>query len=407
MKQDEFAARLKRETGGVHVSSRLRQQTLDAACGRKKIRTKRSIPVLVLAAVLSIVFGAGALALASRAGMLEYQNLFYNKYVPGSADAAIEQDVYETGNELVNISVRELYYDGRTSRITIDVTAKDERVFLVDSGADGGYLWKNLNQLNPESNPNDARTVAEVFKDGGYTAAYGVDIWMYDKEGKMLSGEGSCFYTAPGVLTFFLQNSYEDDLPERNVVFRAALTPFLDAEGNRIEGADDQLLTIVEELKLTSSATEEKVYVSVEPVVFGEIGVTLDQMQMYVKPQEIYVKLFYTVSDTELNRRIYSANTKERDQLALEFIDPAIVTDTPFRQRLSEGPTGHVVRTMLSGEDEMPLRWAEEFTLGVNNLSDSYILRVYDVYTEARYDSAAVTMREATEEEIEAFRAEK
>lgn len=401
MKQDEFAARLKRETQGVRVSSRLRQTTLDAAYGKESIRMKKRIPALALAIVLSLVFCATALALAGRAGMLDYHNLFYNKYVPGKTDAAIEQDVLVTGDELVNVSVRELYYDGRTSRITVDVTPKDESIFLVGFDTESGTPWKSLNRMNPEFDGSDTRTAAEVFAQGGYTASYNVSIGLVGED--FLTGAGDYYYTEPGVLTFFLTDSYLNDLPEREVAFRVTLTPFLDSKGNRIEWEADQRITIMEELKLTSSATEEKVYVSTEPVTFGEIGVTLDQMQLYAKPQELYVRLYYTVSDTELNRSIYSANTKERDQLSLEFIDTAIVADTPFRQRLSEGPTGDVICDLLSEPDEMPLRWVKELTLGVNNLSDSYTLRVYDTYTEARYDSAVVAMREATAEEIAGF----
>ena len=130
MKQDEFAARLKRETQGVRVSSRLRQKTLDAAYGKESIRMKKRIPALALAIVLSVVFCATALAIASRAGMLDYQNLFHNKYLPENIGDTIRQDVYAAANDLIDVSIREMYYDGRTSRITVDVKAKDEGILL-------------------------------------------------------------------------------------------------------------------------------------------------------------------------------------------------------------------------------------------------------------------------------------
>ena len=405
MKNAEFAARLKQETQGVHVSSRLRQQTLDAAYGKEKIRMKRRIPALALVIVLSIVFCATALAITSRAGMLDYQKLFHNKYVPGNIAETIEQDAHANANDLVDISIRELYYDGRTSRITVDVKAKDESIFLTGFDTSGLESWAWMNHLNPEFNAGDTRTAAEVFTQGDYTASYNVCVGLLNED--FFTGSGDCFYTAPGVLTFFLTDSYLNDLPEREVVFQVKLDPFLDKEGNPIEDTPENTVRTEEKLTLTSSAQEGETYVNAEPVSFGEIGVTLEQMQLIVKPQELYVKLYYTISDTELNRRIYSANTRERTRLQLEFIDPSIVTDKPYNQRLSEGLTGSVTRRLLSKEDEMPMRFVEEFTLGLNELSESYTLRVFDSFTHARYDSAEVTLRKATEAEIEAFGAEK
>ena len=84
---------------------------------------KKRVPAIALAIVLSIVFCAAALAVAGRAGMLDYQRLYPNTYIPENATETIETDVLATGDDLVDISIRELYYDGLTSRITVDVTA--------------------------------------------------------------------------------------------------------------------------------------------------------------------------------------------------------------------------------------------------------------------------------------------
>ena len=173
---------------------------------------KKRIPALALAVVLSVVFCTTALAIAARAGMLEYQNLFYNKYVPENTKAAIERDVYATGNDLIDISVRELYYDGRTSRVTVDVKAKDESIFLAGFDTWGGGSWEWLNHLNPEFDESDTRTVAEVFTQGDYTASYNVNISLFSEDS--LAGSGDYFYTAPGVLTFFLTDNFENDLPD-------------------------------------------------------------------------------------------------------------------------------------------------------------------------------------------------
>lgn len=402
MKRKEFVSALKRETQGVRVSSRLRQQTLDAAYGKENIMKKKRIPALALAAVLAIVFCATALALASRAGMLDYENLFYNTYIPENIEETIEQDVYATANDLVDISIRELYYDGLTSRITVDVTAKDESIFLAGFDTWADESWSDMNRLNPEFDEGDTRTVAEVFTQGDYTASYNVNVSLFSEDSS--TGSGDYFYTAPGVLTFFLTDNFENDLPERDVNFRVSLYPFLDKEGNPIEDADAQRIRTEEKLTLTSSAAEKKVYVSTEPAVLSESGVTVDQMQLFVKPQELYVRMYYTVEANELNSASIAPDGRTvRDVLSLELFDPAIVTDDPYAQRLMEGPTGHVATWLLSEEGELPEKLVSEFTLGLNELKDSYSVRAFNFDSKIFYDSAEIIMREATKEEIESF----
>ena len=413
MKRSEFASALRKQTE-VHVSSGLRQKTLDAAYGKEKMMKKKRIPALALAVVLSVVFCATALAIAARAGMLDYQKLFDNTYIPENIGETIEQDVYATANELVDVSIREMYYDGRTSRITVDVKAKDERIFLAGFDTWGGGSWEWMNHLNPEFDEGDTRTVSEVFAQGDYTASYNVNVSLFSEDSS--TGSGDYFYTAPGVLTFFLTDSYETDLPEREVTFRVSLTPFIDKEGDPIKNAEDQRIRTEEKLTLTSSTAEEKVYVSDAPAVLSEIGVTVDQMQLFVKPQELYVRMYYTVEANELNSEFITIFSDEdgeakgrtvRDVLSLELFDPAIVTDDPYAQRLMEGPTGHVATWLLSEKGELPEKYLSEFTLGLNELKDSYSVRAFNFADKIFYDSAEITMREATEAEIAAFAAEK
>ena len=92
-----------------------------------------------------------------------------------------------------------------------------------------------------------------------------------------------------------------------------------------------------------------------------------------------------------------------RDVLALELFNPAIVTDDPYAQRLTEGLTGHVATWLLSEEGALPEKYISEFTLGLNELTDSYFVRAFNFADKIFYDSAEITMREATEEEIEAL----
>ena len=62
---------------------------------------------------------------------------------------------------------------------------------------------------------------------------------------------------------------------------------------------------------------------------------------------------------------------------------------------------------LLSEEGDLPEKRVYEFTLGLNELKDSYFVRAFNFADKIFYGSTEITLREATEEEIEAFRAEK
>lgn len=51
----------------------------------------------------------------------------------------------------------------------------------------------------------------------------------------------------------------------------------------------------------------------------------------------------------------------------------------------------------------MGIEELKQFTLGLNELRDSYTMRVFDVDGKERYDTATIAMREATEEDLAAF----
>jgi len=392
MKKEEFVSALKNQSADVRVSSRLRQKTLDAACRKEQIKMKKKVPAIALAIVLSLIFCATALALAGRAGMLDYQRLYPNTYIPENAAESIKQDVLSASGDLVDISIRELYYDGLTSRITVDVTAKDESVFLAGFDTMGSETWSSLNRLNPEFDESDKRTVAEVFTEDGYSSSYTVNIGVYDSENEMQTGSGSYYYTAPGVLTFFMQDSYADDLPEREVDLHVTLVPFLDSEGNEINWKAEDRITMDSKLNLNSSAKDGAAYVNEAPVVLEESGITIEQMEVLVKPQELYVRLYYTLAEEDPDK-----------WLELEFIDPESTAEEPFNQRLAEGLSGDIGGRQLSERGETPVRIIKQFTLGLNELRDSYTVRVFDVDGKERYDTATIAMREATEEDLAAF----
>lgn len=403
MNRTNFVFALQKETHGVRVSSGLRQRTLARIYGEEQTFRRKRAPAIVLAALLSLLLCATALAVASRAGMLDYQALFPNTYIPADAQDTIQTDVMETGNELINLSVREAYYDGRTARVTVDITAKDKTVFLGGFDTTGDDLLKNLNRLNPDFDETGERTVAEFVREDGYTSSYCVTLDLNDPNDETLGASGDYFYTSPGVLTFFYQVTFEKEASERTVDFNAILSPLLDSEGSAVQWNDDRIW-LRTRLSLSSASEKEKIYVSAEPAVFSSTGITVEQMQLFVKPQELYVRLYYTVSDGKPGDQ--SADSSEalyelpKENFVLEIIDSESVSEDPNKQSLSEGPTGSIASFQLSEEGETPVQMVCEFTLGLNELRDSYTLCVFDCTTKIRYDTVTVVLREASAEDL-------
>ncbi len=406
MKRSELAQALMRQTEDVRVSPQLRQRTLDAIYGKEKRIMKKKIPAALLAAALSLLFCAAALAAAGLSGMLDYYSIFFDKSIPENAPDFIEKDMLETSDELVNISLRELYYDGKTARMTVDVTAADEKTFLVGFDTESGETLSFINRMNPQFNADDPRTIAELYTEEGYTASYSVSAGLNDPEGKTHGGSKDYSYTAPGVLTLFIEQSFEDDLPEREVLFSVTLTPFLDPEGNPVEWDPNARIRITDPLMLSSSTGEETAYVNIAPAVFPETGVTIEQLQVIPKPHELLVRLYYTVGDSEIGNQPAFGNEEKYGQLKeyfqLEFIDPDSSAEEPFNQRLSFGLSDSRGQ-LLSEEGETPIRMLYELSLGRNELHDEYTVRVFDLADKTRYDSVTIPVREATEADLAAF----
>lgn len=404
MKREEFASALHRETQGVRVSYRLRSKTLAAAYGKEQRFMKKKIPVVALAMALSVILCATALAVASRAGMLDYQGMFPGVYIPEDAQDSIRTDVLTADTDLIDISVREAYYDGRTARVTVDVRAKDEKVFLAGFDTFSDDSWASLNRLNPDFDESDTRSVADYFTQGGYDASYNISMGLKDPGDEWLSSSGNYSYTEPGVLTFFYQTTFENEAPKREVELSLTVSPFLDRDGEQIERDKDSVVRMKESLPLTSASAREQAYVSCEPVAIADTGVTVDEMQLFVKPQELYVRMYYTVGDSEVGNQPAGGSEamygQVKDWFLPELYDPEVVSEDAYDQRLSEGPTGSITNIRLNPDDEEPRRMALEFTLGLNELKDSYHVRIFDYETKTFYGSAEITLREAEEEEI-------
>lgn len=404
MTRKELTAALRAQTEGVRMSPQLRRGIIDAVYGKEQKIMKRKIPAIVLAVALSILCCAAALAAADRAGMLDFLGQYDNTPVPEGMQNVIENDVLETGSDLVDVTVRELYYDGLTARMTIDVKPKSEKIMLIGFDALVTDAWSDQNRLNPAFDPSDARTVQEVFREKGYTAGYTVSASLTAPEGEIIGGSRDCTLSEDGVLTLFLEEHFTQNVEARgNVTMCVTLRPSIDADGNAINANDDQRMRIDQPLALSSTVGAREVYVSEAPVVLEKTGVTIEHFFVDVQPAELYATLIYTITETELGSQ-HPYGKPEYGTLdqyfLLELIDPDSTSEDPYEQTLTRGLSDTGTGLRISAEGEEPARYMSTYSLALSELRDSYTVRVFDFATKERYESAALSMRKATAEDV-------
>lgn len=389
MKREELSHALHRQMEGVRVSPQLRRQTLDAAQGKEgRPIMKRKISAALAAALIIAALSAVALAAAGHAGILDFLSRYQGAYIPDNAGDFIESDVATLDDGALTVSVRELYYDGRTARMTVGVTPKDTKTLLL--GTDCSMLdgWQNLAQpMDGSWDEADTRTVLDVYRAGNYTSAYRISLWTSETaEGSV---DGAMDYTLgeDGTLTVYLEQSYDSDLPERDIALVVDAIPFADPEGDMLDF--DARQTISQQLTMTAAKAEPTaqagVYVSAEPIVYESIGVRVDSVRIEVKPLELYAAIEYTVID----RALYAQTD---DGLWFEFIDPDSTADAPYEQRLTAGLSSSGRSLPTDGDGQTATHFIQEETLGINELRSSYTLRAYECWDKQRYDTHTFQM---------------
>lgn len=404
MTRKEFAAALRAQTEDVRLSPQLRSRIISAACGKEQRIMKRKIPVIALAVVMSLLCCAVALAAANRAGMLDFLNQYDNLYLPEGIEEgmkdAIQQDVLETGSDVVDVSVRELYYDGVTARLTVDVTPKNEEVMLIALDTLVTDAWSDVNRLNPDFDQSDARTVQEAFREGGFTAGYTLSAGLHPSEGEIVARSSDYSLMPDGTLTLFIEESFALDKPKRDVTFRLTVKPAIDADGEALDDTDDQRVFIDQSLTLSSAVGVQEMYVNEAPVILDKTGIAIEHFLVEVKPTELYVTCVYTQTETELSKQHpygKPENGTLDEYFVLELIDPASTAEQPHEQALPRGLTDSGLSWKIDTEAGEPERFVRTFSIARDQLHDSYTVRVYDFATKERYESAVVPMREATD----------
>ena len=229
MRKDEFTRRLHDEMAAVHVSGQLRQHTLLAMDGKEqKPVMKRKIPAAVVFALLVVAMCTVALAAAGKWGILDFVGRYAT--IPEDAMNYMESDVASFENEVVNVNIRELYYDGRTLRFMADVTPKDETALLVGTDCMLSDNWQNLfRPLGGEWDEEDERTIRDVLKEKEYETALNTNVWIVEESvGRVVAGSMDYTLVEDGTLTIFRQIEFENDLDERDITINVSTAPYTD-----------------------------------------------------------------------------------------------------------------------------------------------------------------------------------
>ena len=401
MKREEMARRLYQETANVRVSPELARRVARAAQGKEKRIMKRKISVAAAFALVAVLLCTVALAAASRLGILDYVKHYAGeRYIPEDAQSYVASDVLTMDDELAAVAVREMYYDGRIMRMTVDVTPKDPGTLLVGTDMMLSDNWQNLVRYDREWDETDTRSVYAYYKEKGYREIVSVNVWGRAAQDDWAGAPMAMDYNMgeDGVLTFYVQTEYAQDLPEREVCIGVGLSPYAqpvtedgtfdDARKARLERS----LTLTAAAKETDAPQAAGAYVNVAPVAFPEAGVQVDRVLLEVKPMEIYATVEYSVVDRE-------AYAKTDDGLWFEFIDPGKPGEA-WEQRLTAGLTGGGSSGPVDGDPQTATHFRQTDTLGLNELHETYTLRAFECWNKQRFDTREIEMRPATAEDL-------
>ena len=374
MNQDELNRRLHEEMTDVRVSPALRGRTLLALRGKERIM-KRKWTVALAAALLAVLLCAVALAAVGRWGMLDFIGRYQNTYIPQDAGDYVHSDVAAFAQDGLAVNVRELYYDGRTARMTVDVAPADADTLLLGEDTQMDDAWGNLTEQ-----AGDARTVLDVWHERGDARVLRVGLYTADIEQGAADASLDRVLGADGVLTYYIEQRYDDDRPAREVTLKVTATPYTDPEAGE-ESLDWDRRAVLEKTLTLTAESGTDVYESAEPAVYAGAGVRVDCVRIEVKPQELVATVEFTVIDE-------AAFAATDDGLWFEFIDPQSTETTYAAQQLAGGLSGSGSVADLGGG-----RYVQTQTLAKNELRDTYTLRGYNCWEKNRYETNEFVMQ--------------
>lgn len=373
MNQDELNRRLHEEMTEVRVSPALRRRTLHAMQGKERIIMGRKWTVALAAALLAVLLCAVALAAVGRWGMLDFIGRYQNTYIPQDAGDYVQSDVAAFAQDGLAVNVRELYYDGRTARMTVDVSAEDALLLGEDTQMDDA--WGNLT-----GQEDNARTVLDVWHARGEARVLRVGLHTADIEQGAADASLDWVLGEDGVLTWYIEQRYDDESPSREVTLKVTATPYDDPEAGE-ESLDWDRRAVLEQTLTLTAESGTDVCESAEPAVYADAGVRVDCVRIEVKPQELLATVEFTVIDE-------AAFAATDGGLWFEFIDPQSGETEYSAQRLTDGLSGSSSVADLGGG-----RYVQTQTLAKNELRDIYTLRAYNCWEKNRYETHKFIMQ--------------
>ena len=384
MKEERVSDALHDAMNDVRLSPELRAKTLYAmrGSGERSPKMKRKFSAALVFALVAVLAVAVALAVANRAELLDYMNASSNAQIPYDAASYIKQGTESGEGNTFSLNVREKFYDGRTLRLTVDVTAKVPKTLLYGLDFFPEDSWQDLITLTYDGvDPSDERSILDVYHENGYEQMMRIRLNVLSQaEDDFANTTQEVVLNEDGTLTFFYVKEFETDEPTREIELSASAKEMMEKDG-KTESGDEE--TVEAAFTVEKENSDEETAVSAEPVEYESIGVRVDKVTMTTGPLEINYAIEYTVVDAEKFK-------KTDDGLWFEFIDPNSMETEPYAQRLKDGfsRTGEVAPV-----DETHFR--QTGMLSLDEKADTYTLRAYECWEKQRFDTHEIQMKKA------------
>lgn len=384
MKEERVSDALHDTMNDVRLSPELRAKTLYAmrGSGERSPKMKRKFSAALVFALVAVLAVAAALAVANHAGLLDYMNASSDAQIPYDAASYIKQGTESGEGNTFSLNVREKFYDGRTLRLTVDVTAKAPKTLLYGLDFFPEDSWQDLITLTYDGvDPSDERSILDVYHENGYEQMMRIRLNVLSQaEDGFANTTQEVVLNEDGTLTFFYVKEFETDEPTREIELSASAKEMTEKDG-KTESGDAE--TVEAAFTVEKENSDEETAFNAEPVEYESIGVRVDKVAMTTGPLEINYAIEYTIIDAEKYKQT-------DDGLWFEFIDPDSTASEPYAQRLKDGfsRTGEVAPV-----DDTHYR--QTGTLSLDEKADTYTLRAYECWEKQRFDTHEIRMKKA------------
>lgn len=392
MRNDRFSRELHREMADVHVSPSLRKRTLDAVYEREQVVVKKKISFAMAAAMMAVMVCTVALAVTGSAGLQDFFGRYVNTFVPAQMGQQTQNNVSYAANDLVSVSVRELYYDGRTAHMTVDVTPKGQGVLLLNANIGMISSWPKLITVDDtQVDPADTRTIADAYAQLGYTQAYRVNMEIYNEKRENVGNQMDYVLGEDGTLTYYMEAEFGTDEAERIAQLDVMLVPYTNVQQNPTALNWAERTVLEHRFRMTAAEYAFEAYICDTPTVFAGANVCVNRLLIEVRPQE----LLYTIDYTFLHPEQYG---DDAPYVWFDFVERPEDGKAAYALMDGVNTSSHSYSDGVSG--------CQTGTLGRNELRETYTLNANDDYQGTRYVLNDFLMRPATYEEVEALTAE-